>query len=151
MRDRFRRLWFPALTVGFLAYTSEVLIARFVARPRAIQVMGHYYVYSWSWLVVVAGIAALGTFWSREMGGSVRERLIVALAPAEIMAAVIAIVLPLDFVIEAWVDRSVPYAITHPIVLLAGILWMLHCAVPALVGASPFLFGETRHSEERAV
>lgn len=148
MRERFRRLWLPAFTVGFLAYASEWLIVRFVAHPRAVKVVGCYYPYYWNWLLVVAGIAALGAWWSREMGGSVRERIIVALAPAEIMAAAIAVLLPWSFAVQAWIDHSLPYFATHPMVLLVGVLWMLHCAVPALIGAAPFLFGDGGNKAE---
>jgi hypothetical protein len=141
MNERCRRLWLPALLVGFVAYASQMVIARFIVQHRVIEVFGNYYVYSWTWLFVVAVIGGLGARWSREMGGSPRDRLMVALAPAEIMAAVIAIVLPVGIVVEACVQRQVPYAFRYPSILLVGILWMLHCAVPAFLGAAPFLFG----------
>lgn len=143
MDDRFRRLWLPGIIVGFLAYASQMIILRLVPWPSSVHVFGQYYSYTWEWIIAVVGLGAFGAWWSRQMGGSVRERIVVALAPAEIMAAAIAVMLPLDCVIEAWIDRSVPYAIRHPQVLLAGILWMLHCAVPAMLGAMPFLFGNT--------
>lgn len=140
MRERFRSMWLPGLCVAFFCYLAEILIVRFVARPQAVQINGNYYVFSWSWLFVVALLAGIGAWWSRAMGGSVRERLVVVLAPAEVMAAVIAIVLPLDCIIEAVAHRSLPYAVQNPMVLIVGVLWMLHCAVPALIGALPFLF-----------
>jgi hypothetical protein len=148
MNERFRRLWLPGLSVGFAAYASQMMISRLITRPRAIEVLGNYYVYSWTWLLVVACIAGVGAWWSREMGGSPRERLMVALAPAEIMAAVIAIVFPVGIVIEGCVQRQVPYSLRHPAILLAGILWMLHCAVPALLGGAPFLFGKNTKVRE---
>jgi type III secretory pathway component EscS len=140
MRERFRRMWLPALTVAFFAYFSQMVIARFIERPQAVQVLGNYYAFSRSWLFVVASLAAFGAWWSRALGGSLRERLVVVLAPAEVMAAVIAIVLPLECTIEALAERSLPYAVSHPMVLIVGVLWMLHCAVPSLIGAAPFLF-----------
>jgi hypothetical protein len=140
MRERFRRMWLPALCVGFFAYFSEVMLLRFIVRPQAVQILGIYYAYSWIWLFVVALLAGFGAWWSREMGGSVKERLVVVLAPAEVMAASIAIVLPLDLIIEGVAHRSLPYAVQHPMVLVVGVLWMLHCAVPSLIGAAPFLF-----------
>lgn len=140
MRERFRKMWVPALTVAFLAYFSQMVIARFIERSNAVQVIGHYYTFSWTWLAVVTFLGAFGAWWSRALGASVRERLVVALAPAEVMAAVIAIILPLDCIIETVAHRSLPYAVSHPLVLVVGVLWMLHCAVPSLIGAAPFLF-----------
>ncbi len=148
MNNRFRRLWLPGVVVGFLAYASQMVILRFVSWPRSVHVFGNYYSYTWQWIVAVVLIGALGAWWSRQVGGSVRERLVVALASAEIMAAVIAIVLPLNCVIQACVDQSIPYAIRHPIILLTGILWMLYCAVPAFIGAMPFLFGSSVKESE---
>lgn len=147
MRERFRRMWLPALCVGFFAYFSEVVLLRFIVRPQAVQVLGIYYAYSWIWLFVVALLAGFGAWWSRAVGGSVKERLVVVLAPAEVMAAVIAIILPLDCVIEAIANRSLPYPVRHPIVLLVGVLWMLHCAVPSLIGAAPFLFDRSGNAK----
>ena len=147
MRDRFRRVWLPGLCVGFFAYFSEMLLLRSSVRPQAVQILGIYYVFSWSWLFVVAALAGFGAWWSRAMGGSVKERLVVVLAPAEVMAASIAIVLPLDLIIEAFANHSLPYAVRHPIVLLVGVLWMLHCAVPALIGAAPFLFDRSGNTK----
>lgn len=140
MNDRFRRMWLPATVVGFLAYASEMVIFRFITWPHTVRVFGNEYAYSWGWLLVVACLGALGAWWSRAMGGSVRERLIVALAPAEIMVAVVAIVLPAGIAIESYRAHGVPYFLRHPEVMISVILWMLHCAVPALVGATPFLF-----------
>ncbi len=140
MRERFRRMWLPALCVGFFAYFSETMLLRFVVRPQAVQILGNYYAYSWIWLFVVALLSGFGAWWSRAMGGSVKERLVVVLAPAEVMATSIAIVLPLDLIIEAFAHRSLPYAVSHPMVLAVGVLWMLHCALPSLMGAAPFLF-----------
>lgn len=140
MNERFYRLWIPALSVGFIAYASQQFITRLSSRPQTIEIFGNYYVYSWAWLFLVLCLAGSGTWWSREMGGSRRERLLVALAPAEIMAIVIAIVFPVGCLVEAAVNHSVPYMITHPLIMLAGIAWMLHCAVPALLGGVPFLF-----------
>jgi hypothetical protein len=148
MRERSRRLWLPAFTVGFLAYASEWLIVGFIRHPRAVKVLGSYYPYYWNWLLLVAAIAALGAWWSRAVGGSVRERLIVALAPAEIMAAAIAVLLPWSVAVQVWMDHSLPHFVTHPMVLLVGVLWMLHCAVPALIGAAPFLFGDAGNKAE---
>jgi hypothetical protein len=148
MRERFRRLWLPASTIGFLAYASEWLIIGLIPHPRAVKVLGSYYPYYWNWLLLVGALAAFGAWWSRAMGGSVRERIMVALAPAEIMAAAIAVMLPWSFVVEAWIDHSLPYFATHPMVLLVGVLWMLHCAVPALIGATPFLFGNAGEKAE---
>lgn len=140
MKERFHRMWLPAFTVGFLAYLSGWLIARFIAHPRTIEVLGNYYPYYWNWLVLVATIAAIGAWWSRARGGSVRERIVVALAPAEIMASVIAVLLPFSVVVQLWVDHSLPNFVTHPMVFFVGVVWMLHCAIPALIGAAPFLF-----------
>ena len=35
MRDRFRRLWMPALATGMVAYTAQFLAARFVSWPHS--------------------------------------------------------------------------------------------------------------------
>jgi len=140
MKDRLRRIWLPALGTAFIAYAAQSIIAHLVAWPRVIHFSGSYLVYTWQWLLVLIITGALGAFWSRMMGGSVRDRLIVALAPSEILGTFVLALLPIDLGMQ-WVSgRQVPYALTHPAIVVAMLTWMvLLPAVPSILGAAWFL------------
>ncbi len=148
MKERLWRMWVPALSVGFLAFESQMVILRFGGNLRTYTVDDAYYVYSWVWLFTVAGTGALGAWWSRREGGSVRERLVVAMAPWEMMAGLIPLTLPLEFLVQGIVNHALPYAFTHPKVLGAGFFWMFHPAIASFIGAIPFLFGQQGKSSE---
>jgi len=139
MRDSFRKVWLPAAVVLFLVYASQMIIYRLVPEPRTYRIMGNYYAYSWGWLLMVVVCGALGAWWSREAGGSVRDRIVVALAPAETMAVVIAILLPLDAIVQISMEHRTPYFLSHKQMVLATLLWLLHTAIPSLIGAAPLL------------
>ena len=86
------------------------------------------------------------------MGGSVRDRLIVALAPSEILGAFVLALLPLDLCVEWVVNRQVPYALTHPMLVIAMLTWMVVIpAVPSIFGAAWFLRadGVSRSADQR--
>ena len=150
MRDSFRMLWLPAAVVVLLVYWSQIIIYHFIGEPRTYRIMGTYYVYSWGWLLTVAICGALGAWWSRQVGGSVKDRLLVALAPSEAMAVVVALSLPLDSIIQVFVEHRKPFLLTHPLMVLAAIFWMLHSAVPSFIGAAFFLRGGNAQTKEVA-
>ena len=140
MKDRLRRIWLPALGTAFIAYAAQSIIAHLVAWPRVIHFSGSYLVYTWQWLLVLIITGALGAFWSRMMGGSVRDRLIVALAPSEILGTFVLALLPIDLGMEWVIGRQVPYALTHPAVVVVMLTWIvLVPAVPSILGAAWFL------------
>ena len=149
MGDSFRKVWLPAAVVVLLVYYSQMIAYRFIAEPRSYHVLGTYYVYSWGWLLAEACAGSLGAWWSRAMGGTVRERLIVALAPAEAMSAVAIVTLPLDTIMQVFIERRAPYFVTHPVMVLAAMLWMLHSVVPSFFGALPWLWGGSAHEREQ--
>ena len=144
MRDSFRKVWLPGAVVVLLVYWSQMIIYRFFPVPSTYHILGTYYAYSWGWFVAEICAGAFGAWWCREVGGSVRERLIVALAPAEAMCVVIALALSVDSFMQLVVQRRTPYFVSHPLILVAGILWMLHPAVPSILGALAFLRGGER-------
>jgi hypothetical protein len=142
MRDRFRRLWMPALTTGVVAYTAQLLTAQFVSWPRSFAINGIYYSYFWQWYVILVVTGALGAFWSRQAGGSRRERIAVALAPSAVMAVVVLSVMPIDILISAVVNHEAAYVnvIRDPILFLSGLTsWVIVPAIPSLLGAIAFL------------
>ena len=140
MKDRLRKIWLPALGTGFIAYAAQSIIAHLVAWPRVVRFSDSYLVYTWQWLLVLLITGALGAFWSRMMGGSIRDRVIVALAPSEILGAFVIALLPLDLTVEWVVGRQVPYALTHPMIVIAMLTWMVVLpAVPSILGAAWFL------------
>jgi hypothetical protein len=149
MRDSFRKVWLPAAVVVLLVYYSQMIAYRFIPEPRSYHVLGTYYVYSWGWLLAEACAGSLGAWWSRAMGGTVRERLIVALAPAEAMSAVAIVTLTLDTIMQVFIERRAPYFVTHPVMVLAAMLWMLHSVVPSFFGALPWLRGGRAHEREQ--
>ncbi len=148
MRDSFRKVWLPAAVVVLLVYVSQMIIYRLIGEPRTYHIMGTYYVYSWGWLLTVAACGALGAWWSREMGGTVKDRLLVALAPAEAMGIVVALVLPLDSIVQVFVEHRKPFLLTHPLIVLAAIVWMLQSAAPSFIGAMLFLRGGNVQARE---
>ena len=140
MRDRFRRLWMPALVTGIVAYTAQSLAGRFISWPRSFVINGMYYSYFWQWYVILLLTGAMGAFWSRQAGGSRRERIAVALAPSAVMALVMILVLPIDIVMSAVVNHETAYVLRHPILFLSGLTsWVIFPAIPCLLGALPFL------------
>lgn len=151
MRDAFRRVWLPAGVVILLVYWPQMLIYRFFPEPRAYHIFGTYYVFSWGWLLAEALAGAFGAWWSRHAGGTVRERLIVALAPAEAMGIVVALVLTSGTVVQFYADHRAPYFVSHPLMILAALFWVLHPVLPALMGALPFLRGGPRQPDRHVL
>lgn len=147
MRDSFRRVWLPAAVVVLFVFWSQMIIFRFVPVPRTYHILGTYYSYSWGWVIAEICAGALGAWWCREVGGSVRDRVVVALAPAEAMGVVIALVLPLEAFMQAVVEHRAPYFVSHPVMALAATLWVLHPALPCMLGALIFLRGGKEKSE----
>lgn len=149
MRDRFRKVLLPAAIVVLMVYWPQIIIYRFVPEPRAYHIFGTYYAFSWGWLVAEACAGALGAWWCRQVGGNVRERVIVALAPAEAMGIVVALALPVGSITELYVDHRIPNVVSHPLMTLAALLWVLHPVVPGLIGALPFLRGGRERVSDR--
>lgn len=140
MKDRLRKIWLPGLGTGFIAYAAQNIIGHLVAWPRVLRFNELYLVFSWQWLLVLFFTGALGAGWSRMMGGSVRDRLIVALAPSEILGAFVLTLLPITLCAEWLLGRQVPYALAHPMVVIAMLSWMVVLpAVPSVLGAAWFL------------
>lgn len=140
MKDRLRKRWLPGLGTGLLAYAAQNIIMHHVGWPRVINFRGSYLVYSWQWLLVLIVTGALGAYWSRVMGGSVRDRILVALAPSEVIGTFIIGLLPLEMIVQAVIDHQLPYAMTHPTMVIALLLWMVILpAIPSIVGAALFL------------
>ncbi len=148
MKQRFVQMWAPALGTGFLAYAAQQVIGRAGVQTISIVVDGQYYAGFWQWLVLLLFTGAFGAYWSRQVGGDLRARIVAALAPSEVMAGLMLITAPIGFVAEVVLEHHVPYVFTHPLVFLTGVTWwVLVPAVPSLVGALPFLSGRgTRRS-----
>jgi len=140
MKERLRKLWFPALGTGLLAYTALFLIARLVPWPRFVLIEGNYVSYTWQWYPVLILVGAIGAYWSQQSGGTRRERILVVSAPSIVIALLMIGVLPLEF-IESWVVyHELPYLFFHPIVFVALLTaWAVVPAIPLLLGALPFL------------
>ncbi len=142
MKQRFQQMWIPALATGFLAYAAQQAIGRAGVRPISIVVQGQYYAGFWQWLVFLLFTGAFGAYWSRQLGGDTRARLVAALAPTEVMLGIMALTAPIGFFAEVILEHRVPYIFTHPVVFLVGISWWaLIPAIPSILGALPFLFG----------
>jgi hypothetical protein len=66
------------------------------------------------------------------------------MAPAEAMLAAMTVVLPIGFTMETIRYHRVPYALQHPGVLVAAVaMVVLLPAVPSILGAIPFLLGNS--------
>lgn len=136
MKDRLRRLWVPALGTGVLACAAQTAIYHHLG-PQNIHVSG-IWIYSWPWLVFLVATGAIGAYWSRSRGGNRVERVVVALAPAEVMA----IGLLMALILEVVRSTSTPYVFKHPGLLVGLFAWIvLLPAIPSMVGASAFLRG----------
>ena len=140
LSDRFRKLWLPAFVIGFSAYFAQMIFGRYVAWPQSLELHGVYYTYNWYFIAFLIANGGAGAYWCREVGGSARQRVVVALAPAEIMAAVLVFAFPVGIVIETIATGGVPFVLRHPGMLIPGVFYILYSAVPSLLGATPFLF-----------
>ncbi len=66
------------------------------------------------------------------------------------MGVVVALILPIGTITQLLAEHRLPYFVSHPLMTLAALLWVLHAVVPALIGALPFLrAGHVRQNGEQ--
>ena len=102
-----------------------------------------WYVLLLPWVALQPLVGAVGASWSRRVGGSLREQLIAALAPAipaiAWMLFIVVVTIPIELVLVAM----------HPSGHIGGrgallrmaifAIWALLQALALLIGAAPFL------------
>lgn len=155
VKDRMKKMWLPAFGTGFVAFAAQGTIAHIVAgflsfaaqgimarvglMPRMVRFHEMYMVLNVPWLLFLLVCGALGAFWSRSMGGRMRERLVAALAPAGVMGALFLFALLADFAVQVFVDHRISLQRMF-FGFAVWTAWMVVLpAIPLLIGAAPFL------------
>ncbi len=125
----------PFLTAHFLHVRGQ-----WVWPLRTNGVESSALVFYWPWLVTLPFIGAAAAWLARRGGASILQRLLVAIFPALLDAALFALALLASFIF----DRHVPLAVKLSSVVVQSIPWI---AVPALcgaIGALPFMADEAQ-------
>ena len=152
MNHRTKALWLPALG-AFFASSSLTAIIQICAplthwpwlNPLITVRPSHFpwYVLLIPWVALQPLVGAVGASWSRRAGGSLREQLIAALAPAMPVIAMlfvyVAVGIPIELVLVA-VHPS--HHVNARGILLKTAFGAIQALLPALallIGAAPFL------------
>ena len=150
MNYRVRTLWLPgACTIALSGILLRLLQIRSAPAPHVFWVwQGMSLVLYWRWLLCLPLVGALGAYWSRRAGGKLLDRLLAAsLYPLGLTCA-----LALTFIIGLVfrLDSRVPLSIK--LVALGAYIvgWGIAPFIPLLLGALPFLRGDTRESAQTA-
>ncbi len=134
MNERLRRMWVPGVCVSVLNFAAINVVMRTV-RPSIVPFHGTFLALSVWWWAIYVACGALGSGWCKRIGGTPRERLVVALFPAMMTA----VLLTMAFVMAIFVDRQVMLS-TKVIGITAFWIWAVMIpAVFLLIGAGPFL------------
>jgi hypothetical protein len=152
MNHRTRALWLPAVGALFASYGLTAIIQ--VCAPLThspwlnplITVRPGYfpwYVLLLPWVALQPLVGAVSASWSRRAGGSLREQLVAALAPA------IPAIIWLLVIVVVTIPMEVVLVAMHPSVHISGrgvpskmeifAIWALLQALSLLIGAAPFL------------
>ena len=150
MNHRTKALWLPALG-AFFASSSLTAIIQICAplthwpwlNPLITVRPSHFpwYVLLIPWVALQPLVGAVGASWSRRAGGSLREQLIAALAPA-IPAIALWLLKVVQSIAELVLVAMHPSdRIWHGILLnlTIGTTWAMLSALALLIGAAPFL------------
>lgn len=142
MNERTKNLWLPGMTMLFLSSVLLMFITRFGPFPKMVWLdLRQPVVFYVPWLVSLPVFGALGAYWSRRVGGSLRQRTIAGLFPAASLLAMFALFLPLGFI----VDWHVPVKVKLISFTLYILGWVLIPGAALLIGVLPFL---RNHSNE---
>jgi hypothetical protein len=163
VKDRMKKMWLPAFVTGFIAFAAQGTIAHLVAEflsfaaqgivprlylaPRIIQFREAYLQLNLPWLIFLIFCGAFGAYWSRSMGGRLRERLVSALAPVLVMGTLFLFALITDVVFQVFVDHQ--FSLRRMAFGFAvWIVWMVILpAMPLLLGSAWFLRGSSTKVE----
>ena len=143
MNHRTKALWLPAVGALFASSSLTAIIQICGALTHSPwlnpSMGGPWYVISLlPWVALQPLVGAVIAFWSRRAGGSLREQLIAALAPAMPLLVIVVVGIPLKLVLVAMYP---PDHIWRR-VLLDMAFPAIHALLPALgllIGAAPFL------------
>lgn len=138
MRDRVRIIWIPGLLTMLLAFAGQAFIFRYESLHQVIELRGLFLVISVPWLAVLAATGATGAYMCFREGGTPRQRLLVAVVPAMVMATFLASAFAMSFA----VDPQVPIRVR--LESMAGLtLWeTVLPAMALLIGATPVVASE---------
>jgi hypothetical protein len=140
MNYRSKALWLPALCALFLSNILLALLQIFGPSPHlywfyVVKSTGVFCEFVVPWLISLFAVGGIAAYWSRRAGGTLRYRLLAALAPAIALLGLFLLILPLAMIM----DRHVPHSIKLNAFLVLTLTWVLLPAVPLLLGAVPFL------------
>jgi hypothetical protein len=151
MNHRTRALWLPALGAVFASSSLTAIIQ--ICAPLThspwlnpnITLNPDFTVRTWyvlllPWLALQPLVGAVSASWSRRAGGSLREQLIAALAPAAWLLVIVVVAIPMEVVRIAMhpsLHISGRGVVPNKMEMLA--IWALGPALALVIGAAPFL------------
>jgi len=139
MNRRTRALWLPGAFTCLFSYLALAMMVRaglqpqYVWRASEFGIAGIGFYLPWFFPLPIVG--ALGAWWSRRAGGTLRERLLAALLPAISIAVLFVIILLAALI----VDRHAPVDKMLAAWLLTLLAWSVFPGLGLLLGALPFL------------
>lgn len=143
MNHRTKSLWLPVLLTFLGASISETVTQFLGVRPQLVWVAKMGMTFYWPWLATLPFFGAAGAYLSQRARGSLLARLAASLSPALIALIVMSLILPWGLYIDG-LDffRLVAFG-------LGLINWVAIPALALLLGAAPFLKGQTQSQAGR--
>lgn len=134
-RTRLHTLWFPGVATGTLAGLVLAALQRTGFEPVIVMnnMESPLLVYG-PWLLVLPLIGGMGAYISRRFGGGWTTRILVALSPVLLMAAM----MHLSLFLWLFIDRA---EVTRSLHIWASMVlnWVFLPGIALLLGAMPFL------------
>jgi hypothetical protein len=139
MNHRTRALWLPGAFTCLFSYLALALMVRAGLQPQYVWRASEFGIagigFYLPWFAPLPIVGALGAWWSRRAGGTLRERLLAVLLPAISMAVLFVIGLFWALIFER--HPTVPKMLADW--LLALLAWAAFPGAGLLLGALPFL------------
>lgn len=146
-KRRIKTLWLPGLVMMAVAMGLLNAAMRAGFQPRIVWLTdGISILFYIPWLAVLPVVGGLAAYWSRSQGGTVSVRLAAALFTVVTMASIFMVVLPFAVLI----DRHVPWSTISAVWTASMVGWVFVPGAALLVGALPFLGGNSAQEKLRA-
>lgn len=138
--DRMKQLVIPGVVALVVSGLAQVVCRFLSLRTYVFPTSTTAFVLQWPWLMALPLAGAAGAYVARRAGATAGRRLLAALLPAVLLTPLILLVGVAEIAYRA-INGSLG---TFPWIAIAGYLvsWTIVPAIPLLLGASFFLFGE---------
>jgi len=136
MNYRTKSLWLPGMVTLVVSMTLLLLIQHVDAAARFVWMKpSSYFVLYWLWLLCLPALGAMGAYWSRRVGGALRECALASVFPAVALACIILVVFPAALFLDPQVS-----AVQKVSALALFLLnWGLIPGAALFLGALPFV------------